>query len=49
MDDFVNLLRGKDEKALTSADISVESHVMAFVVEHSRITGKSVEIKKWLR
>jgi len=47
MDDFVSLLRGKDGKALTSADISVESHVMAFAAEHSRTTGKSVEIKKF--
>jgi len=47
MDDFVSLLRGNDGKALTSADISVESHVMAFAAEHSRTTGKSVEIKKF--
>ena len=47
MDDFVSLLRGKEGKALTSADISVESHVMAFAAEHSRTTGKSVEIKKF--
>lgn len=47
MNDFVDLLNGKSGKALTSADVSVESHIMAFAAEHSRLTGKSVEIKKF--
>jgi len=45
MNDFVSLLKGQEGKALTSADISVESHLMAFAAEHSRQTGQTVDIK----
>ncbi|MCH4888409.1 Gfo/Idh/MocA family oxidoreductase [Acidaminobacter sp. JC074] len=47
MNDFVSLLKGQEGKALTSADVSVESHVMAFAAEHSRLSGKSVDIKSF--
>lgn len=47
MDDFVSLLKGQEGKALTSAEISVESHVMAFAAEESRVTGQTVNIKEF--
>lgn len=47
MNDFVKLLEGKPGKALTSAEVSVESHVMAFAAEQSRVTGQTVGIKEF--
>lgn len=47
MEDFVNLLKGNEGKALTSADVSVESHVMAFACEKSRHQGVVVNIKEF--
>ena len=47
MNDFVHLLQGNEGKALTSAEISVESHVMAFAAEHSRVNRKTVKIKEF--
>ncbi len=49
MNDFVNLMNGQSGKALTSADVSVESHVMAFAAEHSRITGQTINIKEFYK
>ena len=42
--DFISLLKEKSGKALTSADKSVQSHIMAFAAEHSRVTGQTVKI-----
>ncbi|MBI9013791.1 MAG: Gfo/Idh/MocA family oxidoreductase [Clostridiales bacterium] len=47
MNDFVKLLEGKSGEALTSAEVSVESHVMSFAAEHSRVSGQTVEIKEF--
>jgi len=47
MEDFVNLLKGSEGKALTSAEVSVESHVMAFACEESRHNGLVVNIKSF--
>jgi len=44
MNDFVKLLKGEPGEALTSAEVSVESHVMSFAAEHSRVTGQTVKI-----
>jgi predicted dehydrogenase/Ser/Thr protein kinase RdoA (MazF antagonist) len=45
MNDFINLLKGKEGKALTDAAVSVESHVMAFAAEQSRLNSEVVSIK----
>lgn len=47
MNDFIDLIQGREGKALTSADVSVESHVMAFAAEHSRVNKKTVKIKEF--
>lgn len=46
--DFITALR-KDDKSvvLTSAETSLESHLMAFAHEESRITGKVVEMSEY--
>lgn len=45
MNDFVSLLVSNKGKALTSADASVESHMMSFAAEQSRLTNKSIDMK----
>ncbi len=47
MNDFVSLLKGSKTKSLTSASISVESHVMSFAAEHSRTIGDTVNVEKF--
>ncbi|QOR34172.1 Gfo/Idh/MocA family oxidoreductase [Clostridium sp. 'deep sea'] len=42
--DFIALLMEKPSKALTSVNKSVQSHIMAFAAEHSRVTGKTIEL-----
>ncbi|XMB87097.1 Gfo/Idh/MocA family oxidoreductase [Mycoplasmatota bacterium WC44] len=45
MRDFISLIKEESCKALTSADISVESHVMAFAAEDSRVNSKTIVLK----
>ncbi|SCY43998.1 Gfo/Idh/MocA family protein [Alkaliphilus peptidifermentans] len=45
MDDFVSLIKDGSGSALTSADKSVESHLMSFAAEKSRLSGKSIALK----
>jgi hypothetical protein len=33
---------------LTSAEVSLLSHIMAFAAEQSRLTGETVDIKKFV-
>lgn len=47
MEDFISLIGKGSGMALTSADVSVESHIMAFAAEESRITGKSIDINEF--
>lgn len=47
MNDFVALLKGEAGQALTSADVSVESHVMAFAAEEARVKNKVINIKEF--
>jgi predicted dehydrogenase len=44
MQDFISLIKNGTGEALTSADVSVESHIMAFAAEESRLTKKSIEL-----
>ena len=46
MRDFVQAVANQDPKYLTSTiDQSIESHLMGFAAEESRITGKIIPIK----
>ncbi|HHV60242.1 MAG TPA: Gfo/Idh/MocA family oxidoreductase [Clostridiaceae bacterium] len=49
MKEFVRLVQSDGrEKGLTSADLSVQSHIMAFAAEKSRLTGSVVEIDEYM-
>jgi predicted dehydrogenase len=41
---FVRAVRGADSGALTSARASLESHLLAFAAERSRVTGATVDM-----
>ncbi|NEU05977.1 Gfo/Idh/MocA family protein [Clostridium senegalense] len=47
MEDFIALVGGKGGQAKTPAIKSVESHVMAFAAEESRVTGKVVNMNEF--
>lgn len=47
MDDFIKLVQSKDGEALTSAQVSVQSHMMAFAAEESRINNVVVDLKEF--
>jgi len=49
MDAFVNLLRKNISNPLTSARASLESHIMAFAAEKSRVEGKVVYMDEYRR
>ena len=40
-------MRGEREEVLTSAEVSVQSHVMAFAAEKSRLEEVFVDIEKY--
>jgi len=44
MEDFISSLEGKTAENRTSIEQSVESHIMAYAAELSRVTGKVVDI-----
>ena len=45
---FAGLVRGGGEsKSLTGADLSVQSHLMAFAAEKSRVEGKVIRLKEY--
>ena len=44
MEDFISSLEGKTAENRTSIERSVESHLMAYAAELSRVTGKVVDI-----
>ncbi len=47
MEDFIALILSQKGKALTSANISVQSHMMAFAAEESRLNNKVVNMKEY--
>lgn len=49
MGDFVDLVMNKSGEALTSAATSVESHMMAFAAEESRLNNKIVEMEDYYK
>ncbi|ROR27398.1 oxidoreductase family protein [Mobilisporobacter senegalensis] len=44
MNDFLDVLNGKSDSIKSSIDQSVESHIMAFAAEESRISGRIIDI-----
>jgi hypothetical protein len=44
LDGFVRALRTDDDAALTSAETSLESHLMAFAAEESRLGAKTIRM-----
>lgn len=49
MEDFISLILSNKGKALTSASVSVQSHMMAFAAEESRLTDKVVNMKDYYK
>ena len=49
MKDFTELVRdGGKKKSLTSASVSVQSHLMAFAAEKSRLESKVINIREYI-
>ncbi len=46
-EDFISLIKGEAGQALTSAEESVQSHLLAFATEESRLTSKSIDVKQY--
>jgi len=50
MREFVSRIRGNGKKKSSTADdISVQSHLMAFAAEESRLTGKVIDMEKFTK
>ena len=47
MKNFINIIRGENGQVKTSALTSVESHIMAFAAEHSRLNSEVVNVKEF--
>ena len=47
MEDFISLILSQKGKALTSASVSVQSHMMAFAAEESRLNNKVIDMKEY--
>ena len=48
MNDFINFCLGRQEDSRTSPRTSLESHIMAFAAESSRVNGNVVYMKEYL-
>jgi predicted dehydrogenase len=50
MHSFVRLIQNQNEaESLTSADVSIQSHIMAFAAEESRVIKKVIEIDEYIQ
>ncbi len=49
MADFISLIREENKNGLTSAKNSVQSHLMAFAAEKSRIEGKVINLEQYIQ
>ena len=45
---FIKLCQGKLEDTRTNPKVSLESHIMAFAAEESRVTGKVVNMDEFV-
>jgi predicted dehydrogenase len=48
MRDFVRQVRSRELEGKTSAAVSARGHIMAFAAEHSRVTGKNVNLDRYI-
>ncbi|MNR06245.1 hypothetical protein D3C85_1223100 [compost metagenome] len=49
MKDFVRLVQNEGrQKGLTSSDVSVQSHVMAFAAEKSKLENRVIDMKAYM-
>ena len=44
---FADAVRGRSREVLTSARVSLESHLLAFAAELSRCSGRSVDMRDY--
>ena len=44
MEDFLQLVEGKGGECKTAIERSIESHILAYAAEESRVTGKVIDI-----
>ncbi|MGO1527595.1 MAG: Gfo/Idh/MocA family protein, partial [Senegalia sp. (in: firmicutes)] len=49
MNDFIASILSEDGNGLTSASKSVQSHIMAFAAEESRLVNKNIDIKEFMQ
>ena len=49
MEDFLNMLEGRDSVSATEIHESVESHMMACAAEEARLTGSVVSLADFRR
>ncbi len=49
MADFINLIRENNNNGLTSAKNSVQSHLMSFAAEKSRLEGTVINLKEYMQ
>ncbi|TVY11319.1 Gfo/Idh/MocA family protein [Paenibacillus cremeus] len=49
MRDFVRQVASKDLAGKTSAAVSARSHLIAFAAEHSRITGRTIQLNEYIQ
>ncbi len=49
MADFINLIRENNNNGLTSAKNSVQSHLMSFAAEKSRLDGTVINLKEYIK
>ena len=47
MNDFMDMMNGKSNGVKSSIDQSVESHIMAYAAEESRLSGKVIDIDEF--
>ena len=49
MIDFINQVKSGDPKGKSSGMVSAKSHLIAFAAEHSRLTGKTVDMDAYIQ
>lgn len=49
INDFVETISGSEGRVLTSAEVSLKSHLIAFALEESRVSGSVVNMKEFVK
>lgn len=47
MNDFINAINGSTQKPRTSVEQSIQSHMMSYACEKSRLEKRRIEIKEF--